>query len=113
MKYTFEQLPLAITTLHDKVDSIKELLLNTQQERHSSYSDLLTIGQASEFLNLSVPTLYTKVSRREIPVNKQGKRLYFSRDELSTWIKSGRRKIIEEIQSSIKHKLTEENPPPQ
>lgn len=112
MKYTFEQLPLAVNTLHDKVDGIKELLLKTQQEHHSPYSDLLTIGQASEFLKLSVPTLYTKVSRREIPVNKRGKRLYFSRDELSTWIKSGRRKIIEEIQSSIKHKLTEENPPP-
>jgi len=102
MKYTFEQLPLAITTLHDKVDSIKELLLQTPQEQHSYYSDLLTIRQASEFLNLSVPTLYTKVSRREIPVNKRGKRLYFSRDELSIWIKSGKRKNTEEIQSSIK-----------
>lgn len=101
MKYTFEQLPLAINTLHDKVDSIKELLLKTQQEKHSPCSDLLMIGQASEFLNLSVSTLYTKVSRREIPVNKRGKRLYFSRDELLTWIKSGKRKN------------TEENPPPQ
>ncbi|WP_222539513.1 helix-turn-helix domain-containing protein [Pedobacter polysacchareus] len=112
MKYTFEQLPLAINTLHDKVDSIKELLLQTQQEQDSPCSELLTIRQASEFLNLSVPTLYTKVSRREIPVNKRGKLLCFSRKDLLIWIKSGRRKIIEEIQSSIKHKLTEENPPP-
>lgn len=112
MKYTFEQLPQAINTLHDKVDSIKELLLENQQGQHSSHSDLLTIGQASEFLKLSIPTLYTKVSRGEIPVNKRGKRLYFSRGELSAWIKSGRKKTIEETQSDIKHKLIEESPPP-
>lgn len=99
MKYTFDQLPLAINTLHDKVDGIKELLLKTQQEHHSTYSDLLSIRQASEFLNLSVPTLYTKVSRREIPVNKRGKRLYFSRDELSIWIKSGKKKNIEKFKA--------------
>ncbi len=97
MKYTFEQLPDAISILHEKVDSIKGLLIENQQGQHSSYSDLLTIGQASEFLKLSVPTLYTKVSRGEIPVNKPGKRLYFSRDELSAWIKSGRKRTIEEI----------------
>lgn len=111
MKYTFEELPQAISTLHDKVDSIKDLLLNSRQER-PDYSDLLTIRQAAEFLNLSVPTLYTKVSRREIPVNKRGKRLYFSKAELSGWIKSGRKKTQEEIQGNSKYEPAKENPPP-
>ena len=102
MRYTFEQLPEAISILHEKVDSIKDLLIESQQEQHPHHSDLMTIGQAAEFINLSVPTLYTKVSRREIPVNKRGKRLYFSRDELSAWIKSGRKTILEETQSDIK-----------
>lgn len=100
MKYTFEQLPDAISILHEKVDSIKDLLIENQQGQHSHHSDLMTIVQAAKFINLSVPTLYTKVSRKEIPVNKRGKRLYFSRDELTTWIKTGRKKTIEE------------NPPP-
>lgn len=91
MKYTFEELPQAISTLHDKVDSIKDLLLDQQQKQQSPHSDLLTINGAAEFLSLSVPTLYTKVSRREIPVSKRGKRLYFSKDDLSVWIKSGRK----------------------
>jgi len=51
--------------------------------------------QAAEFLSLSVPTLYTKVSRKEIPVNKRGKRLYFSMVELSEWVRSGRKKTVE------------------
>lgn len=102
MKYTFEDLPLAISTLHDKVDRIKDLLLeNRLQNSQRPRDDLLTIRQAAEFLNLSVPTLYTKVSRKEIPVNKRGKRLYFSTVELSEWVRSGRKKTTEEIYSLI------------
>lgn len=98
MKYTFEELPQAINILHEKVDHIKDLLLeNRLQNSQLPRDDLLTIKQAAEFLSLSVPTLYTKVSRKEIPVNKRGKRLYFSVAELSEWVRSGRKKTTEEI----------------
>ena len=100
MKYTFEELPQAISVLHEKVDCIKDLLLeNRLQNPQRPRDDLLTIKQAAEFLSLSVPTLYTKVSRKEIPVNKRGKRLYFSTLELSEWVRSGRKKNTEEIYS--------------
>lgn len=100
MKYTFDELPQAIGTLHEKVDCIKDLLLkNRSQNSQLPRDDLLTIRQAAEFLSLSVPTLYTKVSRKEIPFNKQGKRLYFSVVELSEWVRSGRKKTAEEINS--------------
>lgn len=93
MNYTFEEPPQAISTLHEKVECIKDLLLeNRSQNSQSPRDDLLTIRQAAEFLSLSVPTLYTKVSRKEIPVNKRGKRLYFSIVELSDWVRSGRKK---------------------
>ena len=36
---------------------------------------LLTVQQAAELLNLSVPTLYGYTQRAEIPVCKRGKRL--------------------------------------
>lgn len=108
MKYTFEELPQAIITLHEKVDCIKDLLLeNRSQNPQSPRDDLLTIRQAAEFLSLSVPTLYSKVSRKEIPVNKRGKRLYFSTVELSEWVRSGRKKTVEEI-----HSLTKDIPQP-
>ncbi|WP_316758601.1 helix-turn-helix domain-containing protein [Pedobacter aquatilis] len=98
MKYTFEELPQAISVLHEKVDCIKDLLLeNRSQNSQRPRDDLLTIRQAAKFLSLSVPTLYTKVSRKEIPVNKRGKRLYFSTVELSEWVRSGRKKTTEEI----------------
>jgi excisionase family DNA binding protein len=53
---------------------------------------LLTIQQAAEFLSLSVPTLYGYVSRKAIPFYKRSKRLYFSKQELTDWVKAGRKK---------------------
>ena len=54
---------------------------------------LLTIQQAAEFLSLTVPTLYSKTSKGELPFMKRGKRLYFSRTELLEYIKEGRKKV--------------------
>jgi excisionase family DNA binding protein len=93
---TFDQLPQAVTRLHEKLDHIEKLL--SEGYNHSTATDeLLTIAQAAKFLNLSTPTIYGKVSRNEIPVNKQGKRLYFYKSELAEWIKSGRKKTVSEI----------------
>lgn len=60
---------------------------------------LLTIQEAAEFLNLSVATLYTKVSRNELPFMKKGKRLYFSDKELMRYIKEGKRKSNDELEA--------------
>lgn len=59
---------------------------------------LLTIAEAAEFLSLTVPTMYSKVSKNEIPVMKRSKRLYFSRTELLEYLKQGRKKSNAEIQ---------------
>jgi len=59
---------------------------------------LLTVQEAADFLHLTVPTVYSKVSRGELPFMKRSKRLYFSRDELLIYVKEGRRKTIEEVE---------------
>ena len=59
---------------------------------------LLTIQEAAQFLNLTVPTMYSKVSKGELPVMKRSKRLYFSRTELLEYLKSGRKKSNAEIE---------------
>ena len=60
---------------------------------------LLTVHEAAEFLNLAVATVYTMVSRGELPVMKRSKRLYFSRIELMDYLKQGRRKTLAETAS--------------
>jgi excisionase family DNA binding protein len=61
--------------------------------------DILSIQQAASFLNLTIPTLYTLNSKREIPSCKRGKRLYFSKADLLNWIKQGRNKTLAEIEA--------------
>lgn len=58
---------------------------------------LLTIQEAAEFLSLTVPTMYSKVSKGELPVMKRSKRLYFSRTELMDYLKAGRKKSNAEL----------------
>lgn len=55
------------------------------------------IDLAIEITGLAKPTIYSLCSERKIPHSKQGKRLYFSRQELTEWIKNGKRKTQREI----------------
>ncbi|TKC04360.1 helix-turn-helix domain-containing protein [Pedobacter frigoris] len=88
---TFDQLPEAIVVLYDKLLSIEKMITDLKVSYNLPDQDLLNIQQASELVTLAVPTLYSKVSLKEIPFCKKGKRLYFSRSELLEWISSGKR----------------------
>lgn len=91
-KLTFEKLPLAIELLIKEVSELKNLLTEKrEQSKTEAPEKFLTIQEAGEFLNLSVHTLYSKVSKGELPVMKRGKRLYFSSVELMEYIKKGRK----------------------
>lgn len=63
-----------------------------------SNDELLTIQQAAEIIKVSVPTIYGLVQKAKIPVCKKGKRLYFSKDEITQWIRLGRKKTVGEIE---------------
>jgi excisionase family DNA binding protein len=104
MQITFDTLPQAVTELHSKLTQIERLLLEKSEPTNTT-DELLTIQQAGEFLKLSVATLYGYVQRAEIPVSKRGKRLYFSRQELTDWIKAGRKKTVEELQTDPEKNL--------
>lgn len=97
---TFEQLPDAVSKLVDKVSNIESLLSNYQCKVKSDDADqLLTVNQTAELLSLAVPTIYGLVQRSKIPVCKKGKRLYFSKQELTDWIRTGRKKTISEVEA--------------
>jgi excisionase family DNA binding protein len=102
---TFDQLPQAVTKMQEKLDNIEQLLIS-RQEQSPEQEELMPISKAAEFLDLAVPTVYSKVCRKEIPVNKRGKRLYFYRSELTEWIKSGRKKTADEIREEAVQQLT-------
>lgn len=87
--------------IEERLNTIEALLLNlNQQPKEQSEQpvkeELLTVQEAAKFLSLSVPTVYSKVSRGELPVMKRSKRLYFSSIELMDYLKQGRKKTIAE-----------------
>jgi excisionase family DNA binding protein len=99
---TFDKLPEAVTMLTKEVSELKRLFIERQETPTEQPEQLLSIQQAAEFLSLSVPTLYSKVSKGELPVMKRGKRLYFSRTELMEYVKAGRKKSNAEIEQEAK-----------
>lgn len=52
--------------------------------------EFLTIQEAATFLNLAVPTIYAKVSKRELPFIKKSKKLYFSKSSLTDYLSEGK-----------------------
>jgi len=90
-----------------RLSSIENLILDlkhqpTKVEPTDQPEQLLTIQEAAEFLSLTVPTMYSKVSKGELPVMKRSKRLYFSRTELLEYLKDGRKKSNAEIEQEAK-----------
>ncbi len=65
----------------------------------------ISVKEVSRLINLSVSTIYSKVSRNEIPVNKVGKKLYFYRSELERWIRSGRIRTALEIRTDLERQF--------
>ena len=102
---TFEQLPKILTKILTRVEQLETLVKSMVVQGHAD-DEFLTIQEASKLVNLSVPTLYSKVSRNEIPVNKIGKRLYFSKEELVRWIRPGRIRTTQEIQRDVESRMS-------
>jgi excisionase family DNA binding protein len=86
----------AVTITQINPPELETLLENTLKRILASYGlksqpledEMMSISETSTFLDLAVPTIYTKVHLKEIPFHKVGKKLRFSKTELLTWQKS-------------------------
>ena len=105
MNNPFEVIETRLSSIENLILDLKHNPLRVEPTEHPE--QLLSIQQAAEFLSLSVPTLYSKVSKGELPVMKRGKRLYFSRTELMEYIKEGRKKSNAEIEAEAEAYLTD------
>ncbi len=82
--------------------SIRKALKDSQQNQSQEQDKIFTIKEASDFLNLAKQTLYGFTSKRVIPFIKRGKKLYFRKSDLESWINEGKRKSISEIEKDLK-----------
>jgi hypothetical protein len=78
--------------------SIQEMLLFTLSQMKSEkpeLSDNIGIDEAEGVTGYKAKSIYTKVSRMEMPVIMRGRPLMFSRAELLLWMKLGKPKVAD------------------
>ena len=109
---SFDDLPKAVNQLGAQMNTIQRMLtqyLGCQQQ--SMQDHFLSVKEVATFLRLTVPTIYSKVSRGELPAMKQGNRLYFSLSELTKFLESGKKKsnakIITEAEAYLSNNRKE------
>lgn len=88
---TLEGLPAFVAGLSKKMDLIDhklDMLINAPQEAAEEHI-VLNIKEASELIGKTIGTIYSLTSQKAIPFSKRGNKLYFFKDELLAWIKSG------------------------
>lgn len=80
-KLTFDKLPGAIELILQKLGKIEGILALKKQD-DEKYNEIMEVEEAARFLKFTKSTVYTKVSRGELPAFKSGKRLLFNKTEL-------------------------------
>lgn len=88
---TFEQLPKAVTQLCEDMAIVKRLLSEKDNVSQPEPDQFLTVDQTAEFLKLAKPTIYGLISKGDLPVMKRSKRCYFSKADLISYLKEGRK----------------------
>ncbi len=77
---------------------LKEIGLNAET---GSGNKWLNLNELCEYLpqKPSKATLYAKLAKNEIPAHKRGKKWFFLKDEIDTYLKEGRKKTVSEIET--------------
>ncbi len=80
-------IPVSKEELKEIIKDCVSDVLNKQLTIPKEDADkLISIKEASEFLNLAPQTLYGFTSQNKIPFIKKGKKLYFNKIELISWL---------------------------
>lgn len=92
-----QQVNLILTTseeLHSLIQDAMNVVVNqiSLPQKTDPLPEYLSIQQASLFLNLAKPTLYTLVRQRRVPFIKKTKKLYFLKSDLQNWLEKGKTK---------------------
>ena len=102
----FEQIPDTVCRIFEKLCMIEQMLQNQNVEAAVDVEELLTVKKAALFLNLKDSTIYGLVRDSKIPSFKKGNRLYFSKTELTNWVKSGRKLTKTDVYANAHNNLS-------
>ena len=96
---TFNDLPKVVSQVLAKVERMERVLDFIKDEvckkRSSSAEHTpMAIEEACEFLKMKKSTLYYHIERDNIPATKRGKNYILFKDELVSWLESGRKSSV-------------------
>jgi excisionase family DNA binding protein len=72
--------------ISEVLPKVMERLDQIYQNTLKSSRPFLDLDQASQYLSISKYTIYSFCSKRQIPHYKRGRRLFFAKEELDSWI---------------------------
>ncbi|WP_419211126.1 helix-turn-helix transcriptional regulator [Maribacter sp. X9] len=68
---------------------------------HNTEDIFLNIEETADLIHLSRYTIYSLVNKNTIPYHKRGRRLYFLKSEILTWLKNGKREDKAALQNKV------------
>jgi predicted DNA-binding transcriptional regulator AlpA len=83
---------MILTQVRKALSEVANIKTNTSKNEMP-----IGIDRAVEITGYKKPTIYSKVSRRELPGYHRGQKLFFYESELIDWINSGKRCTKEAI----------------
>lgn len=104
---SFNELPKAVAVLIAKVDELKALIENRNDEENAKEEDQwFNLEQLCSYLpdKPAKSTVYGWVSDNLIPYNKTGKKLRFLKSKIDAWLQENAHRTSNEIQmEAMKH----------
>lgn len=87
-----------VSKIYNSLEELKSLIVTKNAE-------FIDLNEASNYLRLKKTYLYNLVYRKEIPFYKpNGKKIYFNKLELNTWIASSKVKSVIEVEEEMNKK---------
>ncbi len=99
-KITFEQLPEAVSSILNRLDTLAEkiepFVQTAQLERPMCVEDCAVLLTEIEGREVTAPAIYNRVNRGRLPYHKDGGRLYFFESEILEALRKGETKTLDQ-----------------
>ena len=95
MENPFEIIVEKLTAIETRISSIENRLLISNAVLDL---EVMSLNQLCNHYDLTKSFVYKKTHSREIPHYKNGKRLFFKKNEIDTWILENRVKTIKDLE---------------
>lgn len=107
------ELPQTVANMATEIAELKRIVLGVKpvaevQEDNRPSHELVDIYEAQKITLRSKPTIYRLAQTGQIPGYKNGKKWYFYRDELESWINTGGNSYSKMTRESIQMYLNRE-----